>query len=547
MQLWTFDSERGPITLRHATESDIPALMALNRLCFSDMAEENVVWRKSQLLNHFRVFPEGQIVAEHAGNVVGAVASLIVNLGINSYRPHTYAGITDGGYFHNHDPSGDSLYGADVYVHPDMRGLQIGHQLYEARRALCKKLNLRRIVAGGRIHGFSKATPGVTAEQYIKKVENRELFDPVLSFQLREGFVVRGVLSSYISDPSSRNFATFIEWKNPDHVAAQNSGERKLRVAAVQYQVRKIENFSEFAAQVEYFVETAAEYRADFVLFPEFFSVQLLSQPELKRLPSLEGIKRLSELEGEYLRLMSELAQRYGIYIVGGTHPMRRGATTLNMCPFFFPDGSHVLQPKLHITPSEKKYWGITGGDDVLVISTPKATVGINICYDAEFPEFARHLADKGVELLFVPYCTDDRQGYYRVRYCCQARAIENQIFVVTAGIIGNLPSVPAMDIHYGRAAVFTPSDFHFARDGIQAEADSNVETLLVTDLDLDDLYRARAAGSVTPRLDRRHDLFEFRFVPDQPSEPDDPPLLALDLSSDDLSGESASVEQNLD
>jgi len=110
-----------------------------------------------------------------------------------------------------------------------------------------------------------------------------------------------------------------------------------------------------------------------------------------------------------------------------------------------------------------------------------------------------------------VPYCTDTRAAYLRVRYCCQARAIENQVFVVTAGVIGNLPGVDAMDINYGRAAVLTPSDFEFARDGIQAEADNNVEMLLVTDLDITNLYRSRATGSVTPRLDRRLDLFDYR------------------------------------
>jgi len=174
----------------------------------------------------------------------------------------------------------------------------------------------------------------------------------------------------------------------------------------------------------------------------------------------------------------------------------------------FAPDGSSTLQSKLHITPSEKRYWGITGGDDLKVISTPKARVGVLICYDSEFPEAARYLADQGAEIIFVPYCTDDRQGYLRVRYCSQARAIENQVYVVTTGVIGNLPSVPAMDIHYARAAVYSPSDVEFARDGIQAEADANVEMLLVTDLDIGDLYRNRATGSVRPRIDRRRDLF---------------------------------------
>jgi predicted amidohydrolase/GNAT superfamily N-acetyltransferase len=531
MQLWTFESPQGPVQLRHARPGDESALIALNRLCFPQMAEQNVVWRKSQLESHARLFPEGQIVAELDGEIVGAVASLIVNMGADPYRAHTYAGVTDGGYFYNHDPTGDSLYGADVYVHPRLHNCGIGRQLYEARRQLCRSLNLRRIIAGGRIVGYGAHAAEMTAEQYVKKVERGELRDQVLGFQLREGFIVRGILRSYITDPKSKNCATFIEWKNPDYTPKAHQGERKLRVAAVQYQVRKIEKFEDFAAQVEYFIETAAEYRADFVLFPEFFSVQLLSQPELSKLPSLEGIQRLAQLEEQYLALMSGLAQRFGLYIIGGTHPMRREARTLNMSPFFFPDGSHVLQPKLHITPSERRFWGITGGDDVMVISTPKAKVGINICYDVEFPEFARYLADQGVEILFVPYCTDDRQGYYRVRYCCQARAIENQIYVVTAGIIGNLPSVPAMDIHYGRAAVFTPSDFQFARDGIQAEADSNVETLLVTDLDIDDLYRARAAGSVTPRLDRRKDLFEFRhnLSGGREADPEDAPLVAVD------------------
>jgi predicted amidohydrolase len=176
----------------------------------------------------------------------------------------------------------------------------------------------------------------------------------------------------------------------------------------------------------------------------------------------------------------------------------------------FKPDGSHVSQPKLHITPSEKTWWGITGGDSLIVLQTPKAKIGVLICYDVEFPEAARYLADRGVEILFIPYCTDNRQGYLRVSLCAAARAIENQIYVATAGVVGNLPDVPAMDIHYGRAAVFSPSDFEFARDGIQAEADPNVETMLITDLDVSDLYRSRLNGSVTPVTDRRTDLFEF-------------------------------------
>jgi len=539
----TFRTSRGEATLRLAELSDIDGLVALNRRCFPSPQEESVVWNRAQLRNHLRVFPDGQLVAVLGGKLVGAASSLVVTLGSDPYRAHTYSGITDGGYFHNHDPEGDTLYAVDVYVDPDARRLGIGRELYAARRSVCKRLNLRRILAGGRLHGFVDH-PELTPEQYVHQVETGQVVDQVLSFQLRESFVVRGVLRNYVRDPRSRNTATLIEWLNPDHVAKSAVGARKVRVAAVQHQVRRTKDFAAFAEQLEYFVEAAAGYRADFVVFPEFVSMQLLSQPGLERLSAREGIARLAALSAQYLDLLSSLAKRFGIHIIGGTHPMHAGSaglrgggngTLYNVCPFVFPDGRVQLQPKLHITPGEKSYWGIEGGSDLGIMHTPKARVGVLICYDVEFPEAARYLSDRGAEILFVPYCTDDRQGHCRVRYCCQARAIENQIYVVTAGMVGNLPSVAAMDIHYGQAAVFTPSDFEFARDGIQAEAEPNVEMLLVTDLDIDDLHRSRASGSVRPRFDRRRDLFEFRAH--LQSDPDEPGLaesLPFDLEEGD-------------
>ena len=501
-------SGNSPVHIRAMEARDMKELIKLNAKAFPLMTEENVVWSERQLSNHMRIFPEGQLVAEIDGRLVGGAASLIVHLGTDPYRPHTYAGITDGGYFHNHDPRGDTLYGADVYVDPDCQGKGIGALLYEARRELCRRLNLRRILAGGRLSGYEENGQGMSPEEYVQKVVKGDLRDPVLSFQLREGFVVRGVLRNYITDPKSRNLASLIEWLNPDYVDRVSSS--KVRLACVQYQVRRIHSFDDFAGQVEYFVETAADYRADFVMFPEFFSVQLLSV--LKPLSPLEGIRALADQFTEpVISLMSGLARKYGLHIIGGSHPMKDGDKIYNNSLIFTPDGRWITQPKLHITPSEKRYWGISGGNELFVLPTPKAKIAVQICYDIEFPESSRFLADQGAEIIFVPYCTDDRHGFLRVRHCAMARAIENQVFVATAGIIGNLPSVPAMDIHYGQAAVFTPSDFEFARDGIQAQSDTNVETLLVTDLDTADLYRSRATGAVTPRLDRRTDLFEMR------------------------------------
>lgn len=286
-----------------------------------------------------------------------------------------------------------------------------------------------------------------------------------------------------------------------------------VRLALVQHRVQAVASFDAFAEQVEYFVRAAAGYSVDFVLFPEFTSMQLLSLPELRHLPSRQAITRLAEMTSEVFGLFSRLARQFGTIVIGGSHaaPSADDARQVNnVCPIAFPNGRVVLQSKLHITPSEREAWGIEGGTRLSSIQTPHAKIGVLICYDSEFPEAARHLVDQGVDILFVPYCTDDRQGHIRVMRCCQARAIENQIYVAAAGIVGNLPGVANMDVHYGQAGVYTPSDFSFARDGIQGQADPNVETMLVTELDLRSLRRARTSGSVRPRLDRRPDLFRL-------------------------------------
>lgn len=509
MQPTIFDTPAGPITVRTSTVDDIPELIALHPKCFPEMGDS--IWTTAHLKSHLEKFEEGQIVAELDGKVIGVTMSLIVDLGSDPLRHHTYYGITDDGYFYSHDPQGDTLYGADIYIDPDCQGSGIGGILYEVRRDLCRRLNLRRILAGGRIPNYENYAETLTPEEYVDGVQSGEIDDPVLGFQLREGFAVRGVMENYVPDVHSHSYASLIEWLNPDYQHDAGEPERKVRVACVQYKMRRIGGFDEFATQVRYFVETAGEdYAAEFVLFPEFLTVQLLSA--LEPMGSREGIRKLAEYTGAFVELMSGLAREQGLYIIAGSHPVEQPDGTLeNVSMIFRPDGSHASQSKLHITPSERTWWGITGGNSIVVVQTPKVRIGVLICYDVEFPEAARYLADEGIELLLVPYCTDNRQGYLRVSTCAAARAIENQIYVATAGVVGNLPDVPAMDIHYGRAAVFTPSDFEFARDGIQAEADPNIETLLVTDLDISSLYRSRANGEVTPIEDRRRDLFEFK------------------------------------
>lgn len=501
---------RPKFTVRAATLEDVDAIVALNAIAYPDDAEKDVIWARHHIESHLRMFAEGQLVVEHAGRVVASASSLVVSFGRDPYRAHTWYGATDNGMFYNHDPFGDTLYGADINVHPDYRRRGIGTLLYRARFELCRRLNLRRIVLGGRLHDYAEQGGELGAEEYARRVEAGELQDTVLSFQLAQGFALKRVLPNYLDDPRSRNHATFMEWINPDH-RPRASKPRAVRISCVQYQMRKIANFQGFAQQVRYFVDVAAGYETDFVLFPELLAAQLMSFIRVKT--PREAIRRVTEYAQAVDELFGELAAEFQLCVVGGTHPRREGERIENVASLYLPDGSVHRQSKLHITPNERSWWGIEGGSRLQVFDTPKARVGILVCYDVEFPEAARFLADAGAEIIFVPFCTDDRQAYLRVRYCAQARAVENQVYLAMAGTVGNLPQVENMDLQYAQSVVLSPSDFPFARDGVLVEASPDTETVITTDVDFEALEEAILSGSVRPRRDRRPDLFRYHSV----------------------------------
>ncbi|MFZ0510907.1 MAG: GNAT family N-acetyltransferase [Candidatus Nitrosopolaris sp.] len=205
------------IRIRNIHKEDIPKIIALQRESFSDMAIYGMIWPSAFLENHLRVFPEGQLCVElDKQKIIASASSLIISLK-PSYREHTWHQITGYGMFDNHDPLGDSLYGADISTHPTFQGQGIGTMLYMARKKLVIKLNLKRMIVGGRLYNYYKHAYKMTPQEYAQKVISGELTDPVLSFQLKNGFRFIKVLPDYLYDRRSVNYASFLEWVNPEY------------------------------------------------------------------------------------------------------------------------------------------------------------------------------------------------------------------------------------------------------------------------------------------------------------------------------------------
>jgi len=508
------------LTVRNAQLADVPAITELTARAYAGTGMYG--YSEGAVTGQINSFPQGQFVVTVGEKVVGYCATFRI-AGNVALRPHNWTEITGNGYASRHDPAGEWLYGMEVCVDPDYRGYRIGQRLYDERKRLCQELGLKGIVFAGRLPTFAKrARRFASVEEYVDQVVQKKQRDPVLSFQLRNGFEVVGMLPHYLdADRESMGYGVHLVWHNPKVPQEAEAGRKKqyggrlpdtVRVGTVQYLQRRGHSFEEFLSFVEYFVDVVADYRGDFVVFPELFTLQLLSIEDQELAPA-ESIEALTKYTPRLKQALRDMALRYNINIIGGTHPTRvESGRVENIAYVYLRDGRVHEQPKIHPTPNEEYWWNIEGGSVLNAIDTDCGPIGVLICYDSEFPELARHLADQGVHILFVPFCTDERQSYLRVRYCCQARAVENQFFVVMSGNVGNLPNVHNMDIQYAQSCILTPCDFPFARDGVAADTTPNVETVAIADLRPETLVMARNNGTVQNLKDRRHDLYSVQW-----------------------------------
>jgi predicted amidohydrolase/ribosomal protein S18 acetylase RimI-like enzyme len=495
------------LTLRQTRLEDYPDICEIMERVYPDL---DGAWSQDQFTSQVTRFPEGQICIEDNGKVVAAAISLIVE-----YRrfgdQHSYWQITGNGFLTTHDPDGDTLYGVDIFVHPDYRGLRLGRRLYDARKELCEKLNLRAIVAGGRIPGYARVAGEMTPQQYVEKVKNHEITDPILTFQLANDFHVRKIITDYLpADDKSVAYATLIEWLNIYYEEKEKliGGSRSdVRVGVVQWQMRPTATLDDLFLQMEYFVDAVSGYRADAVLFPEFFNGPLMGQFN-QEYPA-EAVRRLAEFTEAIREEMVRLALAYNINIIAGTMPEyhRRGAAQrLLPVPPRRHLGPPVQDPR---DPGRGQLLGPAGGQRGQRLRHRLRQGRHPDLLRRRVPGTARLMAEKGLQILFVPFWTDTKTAYLRVRRCAQARAIENECYVVISGSVGNLPKVENMDMQYSQAAVFTPSDFAFPHDAVAAEATPNTEMTLIVDLDFDNLKELRNHGSVRNMRDRRRDLYE--------------------------------------
>jgi len=472
---------------------------------------EDNYWEKHEIKKLLNLFPEGQVVIKVNGQLAGCALSLIVKSKV-AHKRHTYKQITGDYTFSTHDPEGEILYGVDLFIKPEFRGLRLGRRLYDYRKELCERMNLLGIAFGGRIPNYHMYAEDLTPRQYIDRVRKKEIDDPVLNFQINNDFHVSKILKGYLEgDNESKEYAVLLEWDNiayEEPTDQASSIKRVVRLGLIQWQMRPYKDLDELMQQAEYFVDAVSDYRSDFALFPEFFNAPLMAGNNHMSEP--DANRELAKHTDEIVQRFSGLAVSYNINIITGSMPEIKNDRLFNVGYLCRRDGSIERFEKIHVTPDESKIWGMEGGKTVKTFDTDCGKIGVLICYDVEFPELGRLLADDEMDILFVPFLTDTQNGYSRVRNCAQARAIENECYVALAGSVGNLPNVHNMDIQFAQSVVFTPCDFAFPTNGIKAEATPNTEMILIADVDVHDLRELHEFGSVNNLKDRRKDVYEL-------------------------------------
>lgn len=272
-----------------------------------------------------------------------------------------------------------------------------------------------------------------------------------------------------------------------------------IKIATAQYDISFLESWQQYQSKAERWVIDASEQDAKILLFPEYASMELASLFGQEVYSSLsKQLAAMQSLHDGYLDLFRGLAQKYQCIIQPGTFPVRmESGAYRNRAYLFMPDGQFDYQEKLMMTRFENEQWLIQKGEELRCFETEYGKIAINICYDSEFPMLARKQVEAGANLILVPSCTDTLAGYHRVKIGCQARALENQCYVVQSTLVGNAPWSEAVDVNIGAAAVYTPVDRGFPDNGILAEGELNAVQWVFAEVSLSACGTVREQGQV--------------------------------------------------
>lgn len=247
-----------------------------------------------------------------------------------------------------------------------------------------------------------------------------------------------------------------------------------VTVATANHAIREPADFNAFATRVSASVARAAAAGAGIVVLPEYLSLEAAAAgPPDVRADFVRSLAGLQARHDDFFELMRTLARNHGIHLVAGSFlvDVSGNGRYRNRAYFASPKGSVAFQDKLCLTGFERASAVIDPGDALKVFDTAFGRVGIAICYDIEFPLYARAQCEAGARLLLVPSCTDTIAGANRVRYACQSRAMENQVYVACAVTAGDAAWSPALDINTGLAGLYSPVDRGFPDDGVIARA----------------------------------------------------------------------------
>lgn len=274
-------------------------------------------------------------------------------------------------------------------------------------------------------------------------------------------------------------------------------GRLTVRAAVANWKIEKIRSDSAFWSHAQKFLIEADDRNAQIVVLPELFCLELL--PLAPTVRAEDAPKYLVQFADAIEDWLVRMAMNSGMVIVGGSHFREHEGRIRNICAIAYPDGNLYFQQKNKLTVYERSDWHIEPGEGIQPLP---GNLGVSVCYDSEFPEGPRLLAEDGMLVHAVPAWTETRRGFQRVRWSCQARAIENQVFVLHASLVGDIGREPVPE-SYGSSAIIAPSMAPFPMEAILAETALNEDALVVANLDIDALFASRNEGEVTNWQDR--------------------------------------------